>query len=102
MVAAVLFPDSIWLTGKLNWSVVFIQKLWKRCDKVLTFEDNGDAYQILLSLKKPDLFTVQISRTKVDYIDTKNINPDMALGFFLDFLTGDKSTIRNVFGILYL
>jgi chromosome segregation ATPase len=41
---------------------------------------------------------VQISRTKVDYIDTKNINPDMALGFFLDFLMGDKSTIRNVFG----
>ncbi|KFK35068.1 hypothetical protein AALP_AA5G231200 [Arabis alpina] len=40
----------------------------------------------------------EISRTKVDYIDTKNINPDMALGFFLDFLTGDKSTIRNVFG----
>ncbi|EOA25706.1 hypothetical protein CARUB_v10019059mg [Capsella rubella] len=40
----------------------------------------------------------EISRTKVDYIDTKNINPDMALGFFLDFLMGDKSTIRNVFG----
>ncbi|CAA7049829.1 unnamed protein product [Microthlaspi erraticum] len=40
----------------------------------------------------------EVSRTKVDYIDTKNINPDMALGFFLDFLTGDKSTIRNVFG----
>ncbi|CAH2045512.1 unnamed protein product [Thlaspi arvense] len=40
----------------------------------------------------------EISRTKVDYIDTKNINPDMALGFFLDFLMGDESTIRNVFG----
>uniref|UniRef100_A0A1J3JKH5 SLH domain-containing protein n=1 Tax=Noccaea caerulescens TaxID=107243 RepID=A0A1J3JKH5_NOCCA len=40
----------------------------------------------------------EVSRTKVDYIDTKSINPDMALGFFLDFLTGDKSTIRNVFG----
>ncbi|ESQ32921.1 hypothetical protein EUTSA_v10003928mg [Eutrema salsugineum] len=40
----------------------------------------------------------EISRTKVDYIDMKNINPDIALGFFLDSLTGDKSTIRNVFG----
>lgn len=48
---------------------------------------------------KPDLFTVQISRTKVDYIDTKDLNPEMSLGFYLDFLTGDKSTIRNVFGI---
>ncbi|CAN8266531.1 unnamed protein product [Cochlearia groenlandica] len=40
----------------------------------------------------------EISRTEVDYIDTKSINPDIALGFFLDFLMGDKSTIRNVFG----
>ncbi|KAJ0252899.1 SLH domain protein [Hirschfeldia incana] len=40
----------------------------------------------------------EISRTKVDYIDTKDLNPDMALGFYLDFLTGEKSTIRNVFG----
>ncbi|KAG2301982.1 hypothetical protein Bca4012_060318 [Brassica carinata] len=40
----------------------------------------------------------EVSRTKVDYIDTKDLNPDMALGFYLDFLTGDKSTIRNVFG----
>ncbi|XP_010514186.1 PREDICTED: uncharacterized protein LOC104790182 [Camelina sativa] len=40
----------------------------------------------------------EISRTKVDYIDTKNLNPEMALGFFLDFLMGDQSTIRNVFG----
>ncbi|KAF8100881.1 hypothetical protein N665_0214s0041 [Sinapis alba] len=40
----------------------------------------------------------EISRTKVDYIDTKDLNPDIALGFYLDFLTGDKSTIRNVFG----
>ncbi|CAF1739680.1 unnamed protein product [Brassica oleracea var. botrytis] len=40
----------------------------------------------------------EISRTKVDYIDTKDLNPDMSLGFYLDFLMGDKSTIRNVFG----
>ncbi|KAL1189648.1 hypothetical protein V5N11_006101 [Cardamine amara subsp. amara] len=40
----------------------------------------------------------KISRTKVDYIDTKHIDPDMSLGFFLDFLMGEKSTIRNVFG----
>lgn len=45
----------------------------------------------------PDIMQ-EISRTKVDYIDTKDLNPDMALGFYLDFLTGDKSTIRNVFG----
>ncbi|CAH8383452.1 unnamed protein product [Eruca vesicaria subsp. sativa] len=40
----------------------------------------------------------EISRTKVDYIDTKDLNPEMALGFYSDFLMGDKSTIRNVFG----
>ncbi|XP_010556389.1 PREDICTED: uncharacterized protein LOC104825717 [Tarenaya hassleriana] len=40
----------------------------------------------------------EISRTRSDYMDVKHIDPNIALGFFMDMLGGDKSTIRKVFG----
>ncbi|RVW45566.1 hypothetical protein CK203_092119 [Vitis vinifera] len=47
---------------------------------------------------KPDLFTVQISRTKVDFMDMKEISSDASPEFFIDMLAGDRSIVRKVFG----
>lgn len=54
-----------------------------------------------LSLLKPDLFTVQISRTKMGYMDVREINSEASLGLFMDMLAGEKSIARRVFGILF-
>ncbi|KAK6280725.1 hypothetical protein POUND7_014550 [Theobroma cacao] len=40
----------------------------------------------------------QISRTKIDYMDLKEISPDSSPGLFIDMLAGEKSILRKVFG----
>ncbi|XP_065880200.1 uncharacterized protein [Euphorbia lathyris] len=40
----------------------------------------------------------QMSRTKVDYMDVKEINSDASPELLVDMLAGDKSIIRKVFG----
>ncbi|KAK8487011.1 hypothetical protein V6N11_068381 [Hibiscus sabdariffa] len=40
----------------------------------------------------------QISRTKVDFMDLKEISPDSSPGLFIDMLAGEKSMLRRVFG----
>ncbi|CAN1296238.1 hypothetical protein LINPERPRIM_LOCUS23082 [Linum perenne] len=50
------------------------------------------------SFLKPDLFTVQMSRIRADYIDVKAITSDASPEFFTDMLAGEKSIIRKVFG----
>ncbi|KAI9168929.1 hypothetical protein LWI28_004084 [Acer negundo] len=46
---------------------------------------------------KPDNLE-QISRTKVDYMDVKEISSDASPELFMDILAGDKSIVRRVFG----
>ncbi|KAK2635882.1 hypothetical protein Ddye_030674 [Dipteronia dyeriana] len=46
---------------------------------------------------KPDNLE-QISRTKVGYMDVKEINSDASPELFMDMLAGDKSIVRRVFG----
>ncbi|XVF03468.1 hypothetical protein REPUB_Repub04eG0263800 [Reevesia pubescens] len=40
----------------------------------------------------------QISSTKIDYMDLKEISPDSSPGLFIDMLGGEKSILRKVFG----
>ncbi|TYH39841.1 hypothetical protein ES332_D12G204200v1 [Gossypium tomentosum] len=40
----------------------------------------------------------QISRTKADFMDLKEISPDSSPGLFIDMLAGEKSILRKVFG----
>ncbi|OMP06838.1 protein CHUP1, chloroplastic-like protein [Corchorus olitorius] len=40
----------------------------------------------------------QISRTKIDYMDLKEISPDSSPGLFIDMLAGERSILRKVFG----
>ncbi|GLT91744.1 hypothetical protein SLE2022_096170 [Rubroshorea leprosula] len=40
----------------------------------------------------------QISRTKVEYMDMKNICPESSPGLFMDMLAGERSILRKVFG----
>ncbi|OMO90187.1 hypothetical protein CCACVL1_07479 [Corchorus capsularis] len=40
----------------------------------------------------------QISRTKIDYMDLKEISPDLSPGLFIDMLAGERSILRKVFG----
>ncbi|GMJ05716.1 hypothetical protein like AT3G25680 [Hibiscus trionum] len=40
----------------------------------------------------------QISRTKVDFMDLKDISPDSSPGLFIDMLAAEKSIHRKVFG----
>ncbi|KAE8716056.1 Cytochrome b561/ferric reductase transmembrane family protein [Hibiscus syriacus] len=40
----------------------------------------------------------QISRTKVDFMDLKEISPDLSPGLFIDMLDGENSILRKVFG----
>jgi hypothetical protein len=49
-------------------------------------------------LLKPDLFTVQISKTKLGFLDVREISSDAAVELFMDMLAGDKSILRKVFG----
>lgn len=51
-------------------------------------------------LFKPDLYTVQMSRIKVDYMDVKDISSDASPELLIDMLAGDKGIIRKVFGIV--
>ncbi|KAK1566654.1 hypothetical protein Q3G72_002495 [Acer saccharum] len=46
---------------------------------------------------KPDNLE-QISRTKVDYMDVKEISLEASPELFMDMLAGDKSIVRRVFG----
>ncbi|KAL6351238.1 hypothetical protein AAG906_031824 [Vitis piasezkii] len=40
----------------------------------------------------------KISRTKVDFMDMKEISSDASPEFFIDMLAGDRSIVRKVFG----
>ncbi|GLT73106.1 hypothetical protein SLA2020_449870 [Shorea laevis] len=40
----------------------------------------------------------QISRTKVEYMDVKEISPESSPGLFMDMLAAEKSILRKVFG----
>ncbi|XP_022726946.1 uncharacterized protein LOC111282919 isoform X2 [Durio zibethinus] len=40
----------------------------------------------------------QISRTRIDYMDLKEISPDTLPGLFIDMLAREKSILRKVFG----
>ncbi|KAH1074480.1 hypothetical protein J1N35_026808 [Gossypium stocksii] len=40
----------------------------------------------------------QISRTKADFMDLKEISPDSSPGLFMDMLAGENSILRKVFG----
>ncbi|MBA0754629.1 hypothetical protein Gogos_019985 [Gossypium gossypioides] len=53
---------------------------------------------VIEQLLKPNLCTVQISRTKADFMDLKEISPDSSPGLFIDMLAGEKSILRKVFG----
>jgi hypothetical protein len=53
-------------------------------------------------LLKPDLFTVQISKTKLGFLDAREISSDASVELFTDILAGDKSILRKVFGTLSL
>ncbi|KAK8604191.1 hypothetical protein V6N13_042453 [Hibiscus sabdariffa] len=44
----------------------------------------------------------QISRTKVDFMDLKEISPDSSPGLFIDMLAGEKSMLRRVFGTILI
>lgn len=46
---------------------------------------------------KPDIVE-QISRTKMGYMDVREINSEASLGLFMDMLAGEKSIARRVFG----
>ncbi|ESR50992.1 hypothetical protein CICLE_v10031108mg [Citrus x clementina] len=46
---------------------------------------------------KPDIVE-QISRTKMSYMDVREINSEASLGLFMDMLAGEKSIARRVFG----
>lgn len=43
--------------------------------------------------------TVQISSTKVDFMDLKEISSEVSPQLFMDILAGDRSILRKVFGI---
>ncbi|KAA3460729.1 valS [Gossypium australe] len=44
----------------------------------------------------------QISRTKADFMDLKEISPDSSPGLFIDMLAGEKSILRKVFGTILI
>lgn len=43
--------------------------------------------------------TVQISSTKVDFMDLKEISSEASPQLFMDILAGERSILRKVFGI---
>lgn len=44
------------------------------------------------------MFTVQMSTTKVGFMDVKEINGDVSPELYADMLAGDRSILRKVFG----
>lgn len=49
-------------------------------------------YKVMPGIKE------KISRTKVDFMDMKEISSDASPEFFIDMLAGDRSIVRKVFG----
>ncbi|KAJ4710592.1 S-layer domain containing protein [Melia azedarach] len=105
-------PDFVSIQALAEAGVIPSKLLGKNCGSDGSKEQGGIYFlperflsrQDLINWKaqaeyefKPDIME-QISRTRVGYMDVKEISSDAYLGLFMDMLAGDKSIAKRVFG----